>query len=103
MLPHCSSAPPLPPCLLFNSLPPATPFLPLLPIQGVAKVGAVDVSRHKNLGAQYHMHGPFTIKVFGGNKQSPMDYQGGYTLSVCVCVCVGGGWGGGSCCATSLQ
>jgi len=50
-------------------------------LQGVVKVGAVDADAHKELGGRYGIKGFPTIKVFGTNKNSPSDYNGGRTAS----------------------
>lgn len=47
-------------------------------------MGAVDADAHKSLGQQYGIRGFPTIKVFGTNKQSPTDYQGGRTADAIV-------------------
>ena len=39
-------------------------------------VGAVDADSHQSLGGQYGVKGFPTIKIFGGNKNQPQDYQG---------------------------
>ena len=44
-------------------------------------VGAVDMTEHQSVGAPYGIQGFPTIKVFGANKQRPLDYQG--LLSSC--------------------
>lgn len=45
-------------------------------VQGIVKVGAVDADQHNSLGGQYGVRGFPTIKIFGGNKHKPEDYQG---------------------------
>ena len=79
-------------------------------MKGIVKVGAVDADAHKSLGQQYGIRGFPTIKVFGTNKQSPTDYQGGRTADAIVDQIIsqlktianerlgkrGGGGGGGS-------
>lgn len=45
-------------------------------LKGVVKVAAVDADKHKELGSQYQVRGFPTIKIFGGNKDSPQDYSG---------------------------
>lgn len=44
--------------------------------KGVFKVGAVNADEHKSLAGQYGIKGFPTIKVFGANKRSPVDYNG---------------------------
>jgi len=50
-------------------------------LKGLVKVGAVDADAHQSLGGQYGVRGFPTIKIFGGNKNSPEEYQGGRTAS----------------------
>jgi len=53
-------------------------------LKGIVKVGAVDADQHKSLGQQYGVQGFPTIKVFGSNKRSPSNYQGGRTADAIV-------------------
>lgn len=53
-------------------------------LKGVVKVGAVDADQHKSLGGQYGIRGFPTIKVFGANKNSPEEYQGGRSSQAIV-------------------
>lgn len=53
-------------------------------LKGIVKIGAVDADTHKSLGQQYGVSGFPTIKVFGTNKRSPIDYQGGRTADAIV-------------------
>ncbi len=53
-------------------------------MKGIVKVGAVDADTHKSLGQQYGVSGFPTIKIFGNNKRSPTDYQGGRTADAIV-------------------
>ena len=53
-------------------------------LKGIVKVGAVDADTHKTLGQQYGVSGFPTIKIFGTNKRSPTDYQGGRTADAIV-------------------
>ena len=53
-------------------------------LKGIVKVGAVDADTHKSLGGQYGISGFPTIKIFGTNKRSPIDYQGGRTADAIV-------------------
>jgi len=46
-------------------------------LKGKVKLGAVDCTVHQSTCAQYQVQGYPTIKVFGENKESPSDYQGG--------------------------
>ena len=49
---------------------------PLPFLQGVVKVGAVDVYQHKALGDQYHVRDFPTIMIFGDDKKAPQEYTG---------------------------
>ena len=42
----------------------------------MVNVGAVDMTEHQSVGGPYGIQGFPTIKVFAGNKQKPLDYQG---------------------------
>jgi protein disulfide-isomerase A6 len=53
-------------------------------LKGIVKIGAVDADTHKSLGQQYGVSGFPTIKIFGNNKRSPTDYQGGRTADAIV-------------------
>ncbi|KAK7940144.1 hypothetical protein WMY93_003470 [Mugilogobius chulae] len=53
-------------------------------LKGVVKVGAVDADQHRSLGGQYGVKGFPTIKIFGANKNSPDEYQGGRTSQAIV-------------------
>jgi protein disulfide-isomerase A6 len=53
-------------------------------LKGIVKVGAVDADNHKSLGQQYGISGFPTIKIFGANKRSPTNYQGGRTADAIV-------------------
>lgn len=44
-------------------------------LKGVAKVGAVNADEHRSIGSQYGVKGFPTIKIFGANKKSPIDYN----------------------------
>lgn len=44
-------------------------------LKGVAKVGAVNADEHRSIGGQYGVKGFPTIKIFGANKKSPIDYN----------------------------
>ena len=46
-------------------------------MKGVVKVGAVDMDAHQSVGAPYGIQGFPTIKFFGNEKGSPIDYNGG--------------------------
>ncbi|CAF1232922.1 unnamed protein product [Adineta ricciae] len=53
-------------------------------LKGIVKIGAVDADNHKSLGQQYGVSGFPTIKIFGTNKRSPSNYQGGRTADAIV-------------------
>jgi len=44
-------------------------------LKGFVKVGAVDVTKNEPLGQKYGVQGFPTIKVFGGDKTNPVDYD----------------------------
>lgn len=45
-------------------------------LEGLVNIGAVDADTYKDLGGQYGIKGFPTLKFFGDNKSSPVDYQG---------------------------
>ncbi|KAL9692475.1 hypothetical protein quinque_015782 [Culex quinquefasciatus] len=45
-------------------------------LKGVVKVGGVNCDEQKSVCGQYGVRGFPTIKIFGGNKRSPVDYNG---------------------------
>ncbi|OTF71502.1 hypothetical protein BLA29_006824, partial [Euroglyphus maynei] len=45
-------------------------------LKGVVKVGAVNADEHQSLGSKYGVRGFPTIKIFGANKNKPVEYQG---------------------------
>uniref|UniRef100_A0A1A9VCD0 Protein disulfide-isomerase A6 homolog n=1 Tax=Glossina austeni TaxID=7395 RepID=A0A1A9VCD0_GLOAU len=45
-------------------------------LKGIIKVGSVNADDHKSLGSQYGVKGFPTIKIFGSNKRSPIDFNG---------------------------
>jgi len=51
-------------------------------LKGIAKVGAVDMTKHESFGRQYDIKGFPTIKLF--IKGKPLDYQGGRTADAMV-------------------
>lgn len=53
-------------------------------LKGIVKMGAVDMDKHQSVGAPYQIQGFPTIKVFGKNKKSPQDFQGGRTAQAIV-------------------
>lgn len=44
-------------------------------LKGVVKVGALNADEHRSIGGQYGVKGFPTIKIFGANKKSPIDYN----------------------------
>lgn len=50
-------------------------------LKGVVKVGAINADEHKSVGGQYGVKGFPSIKIFGGNKRKPDDYNGERTAS----------------------
>jgi protein disulfide-isomerase A6 len=50
-------------------------------LKGVAKVVAVDATAHESLAQKYQIQGFPTLKIFGADKKSPIDYQGERTAS----------------------
>lgn len=57
-------------------------------LKGIVKVGAVDASEHRSLGGRYSVEGFPTIKLFGNNKNSPVDYRGKLILKLAQSVCI---------------
>lgn len=53
-------------------------------LNGIVKVGAVNVDEYKPLGSQYGISGFPTIKIFGANKNKPEDYSGQRTAQAIV-------------------
>jgi len=53
-------------------------------LKGVVNVGAVDMDTHGSVGGPYNVRGFPTIKIFGANKRSPQDYNGGRTAQAIV-------------------
>jgi len=45
-------------------------------LKGVVKMAAVDATQNEKLAQKYQIQGFPTIKVFGTDKKSPVDYQG---------------------------
>lgn len=48
-------------------------------LHGFVKVGAIDMDKYRNAGSAYNVKGFPTLKFFGANKSSPLDYNGGRT------------------------
>lgn len=53
-------------------------------MKGIVKIGAVNADEDKALGQQYGVTGFPTIKIFGTNKRSPTNYQGGRTADAII-------------------
>ncbi|EGR33469.1 protein disulfide isomerase family protein, putative [Ichthyophthirius multifiliis] len=53
-------------------------------LEGIAKIGAVDMTTDQDVGSPYNIQGFPTIKFFGDNKNSPLDYNGGRTANEIV-------------------
>jgi len=53
-------------------------------LKGIVKVGACDMDVHSSVGGPYNVRGFPTIKIFGANKNSPSDYNGGRTAKAIV-------------------
>ena len=47
-----------------------------LALNGMVKVGAVNMDEHQSVGSPYGIQGFPTLKVFGADKKKPSDYQG---------------------------
>jgi protein disulfide-isomerase A6 len=45
-------------------------------LKGIVNIGAVDMTTDQGVGAPYSIQGYPTIKFFGTNKNSPVDYNG---------------------------
>ncbi|CAG9536911.1 unnamed protein product [Cercopithifilaria johnstoni] len=48
-------------------------------VKGIFKVGAVDMTQDESVGAPYNIQGFPTIKIFSGEKKTPVEYQGSRT------------------------
>lgn len=48
-------------------------------LKGIVNVGAVNMDDHQSVGAPYNIQGFPTIKIFGSNKNKPIDYNGART------------------------
>ena len=44
--------------------------------EGVINFAAVDMTKYSSVGSSYGIRGYPTFKFFGGNKQSPVDFNG---------------------------
>jgi len=50
-------------------------------LEGIVRIGAVDMTTEQEAGAAYNIQGYPTLKFFGENKNSPSDYNGGRTAN----------------------
>ncbi|XP_070533152.1 protein disulfide-isomerase A6-like [Ptychodera flava] len=57
-------------------------------LKGVVKVGAVDMTKHQQLGAPYQVQGFPTLKIFGQDKAKPSDYNGARTADAITNECM---------------
>jgi protein disulfide-isomerase A6 len=48
-------------------------------LKGIVNIGAVDMTEHSSVGEPYRISGFPTLKFFGDNKKSPVDYDAGRT------------------------
>jgi protein disulfide-isomerase A6 len=53
-------------------------------LKGVVKVVAVDATAHQQIASKYQVQGFPTIKIFGADKKTPIDYQGQRTADAMV-------------------
>lgn len=53
-------------------------------LKGLVKVGAVDMTQHQSVGGPYNVQGFPTIKIFGANKNKPIDFNGQRTAEALV-------------------
>uniref|UniRef100_A0A914D9W4 protein disulfide-isomerase n=1 Tax=Acrobeloides nanus TaxID=290746 RepID=A0A914D9W4_9BILA len=53
-------------------------------LKGLVKVGAVDMTQHQAVGQPYNVQGFPTIKIFGGDKKKPTDFQGARTAQAFI-------------------
>jgi protein disulfide-isomerase A6 len=53
-------------------------------LKGIVNIGAVDMTTDQSVGAPYNIQGFPTIKFFGINKNSPIDYNGARTAQAIV-------------------
>lgn len=44
--------------------------------KGIVRFGAINADEHKSIGGEYGIRGFPTLKIFGGNKKKPEDYNG---------------------------
>jgi protein disulfide-isomerase A6 len=50
-------------------------------LEGIVNVGAVDMTTDQQAGSPYNIKGYPTIKFFGANKNSPLDFNGARTAA----------------------
>lgn len=53
-------------------------------LKGMFQLGAVDMTTEQSVGSPYDIKGFPTIKLFGANKNAPIDYQGARTAQAIV-------------------
>jgi protein disulfide-isomerase A6 len=53
-------------------------------LRGIIKVGAVDLDAEPSVGSPYNVKGFPTLKFFGDNKGSPLDYEGARSAQAIV-------------------
>lgn len=53
-------------------------------MKGIVKVVAVDATTSEKLAQKYQIQGFPTLKVFGADKKSPVDYQGQRTADAII-------------------
>ncbi|KRX87849.1 Protein disulfide-isomerase A6 [Trichinella pseudospiralis] len=51
---------------------------------GIVNVGGVNMDQHANVGAPYGIKGFPTVKIFGADKQKPIEFQGSRTAQAVV-------------------
>ncbi|KRZ16465.1 Protein disulfide-isomerase A6, partial [Trichinella zimbabwensis] len=53
-------------------------------LKGIVNVGGVNMDQHSNVGAPYGIKGFPTVKIFGADKQKPIEFQGSRTAQAVV-------------------
>ncbi|KRZ21882.1 Protein disulfide-isomerase A6 [Trichinella pseudospiralis] len=53
-------------------------------LKGIVNVGGVNMDQHANVGAPYGIKGFPTVKIFGADKQKPIEFQGSRTAQAVV-------------------
>lgn len=57
-------------------------------LKGIIKLGAVDMTTDQSVGSKYNIQGFPTLKFFGENKKSPIDFDAGRTAKDIVNYCL---------------